>query len=102
MIRAFNYTRRKRIPRENVTITVRTLEHGRRTFDARLDLASLQLPADAHVYVEAYRRTSYVRFDFGTVAERRDPEVRFLDDLDATEIVFFRVKVIDRSGEIGK
>jgi len=102
MKRTFNYTNRKRIPRGNVQIALKKQEPNPPTFDARFNLSDLKLPPDGKVYVEAYYRTSYMRFDFGTVAEPGSEEDRTLRDIDNRELVYFRVKVTDATGEQGR
>lgn len=92
-VRTLNYTNRRRIHRENVRISIRE-EKGVVCFDARLRLAEYKLPSDARVFVEAYRQTQYMRFDFGQVGAIRIPNDRHLSDFNSTEGVLFRVKVV--------
>jgi hypothetical protein len=92
-IRTLNYTGRKRIRRENARITIRE-ERGGNAFDAGLSLADYGLPGEAHIFVEAYRQTQYMRFDFGQVGAMRIPADRLLRDFDSAEGVLFRVKVV--------
>jgi len=75
---------------------------GPQAFDAKIDLDGLDLPEHARVYVEAYHKTSYMRFDFGRVGEIRPPDDRVLEDIDAGASALFRVKVVDESGERGQ
>jgi hypothetical protein len=102
MKRTFNYTDRKRIPREKVQIALRKQEPNPPTFDARIDLSELKLPPDGRVYVEAYYRTSYMRFDYGTVEEPRCSGDKTLSDIDNRDLIYFRVKVTDLKGEQGR
>lgn len=102
-IRRINYTGRKRIGHRDIQVTLR--EDGERasTFDARLNLTGYNLPSDARVYVEAYRQTSWMRFDFGTVGNTCPPADRALTEFDSGEALLFRVKVTavsDRRGVI--
>lgn len=92
-VRTLNYTNRKRIRRENARITLRG-EEDSVAFDAGLSLDDYDLPPDARVFVEAYRQTRYMRFDFGRVAALRIPDDRILRDFDSAEGVLFRVKVV--------
>jgi hypothetical protein len=71
-------------------------------FDAKIRLDGLGLPENARVYVEAYHKASYMRFDFGSVGEIRPPDNRHLTDIDAGASALFRVKVIDETGEHGQ
>ena len=66
MIRKFNYTGRKKIRRSDVRIDLLRDDDNRRYFNISLHLADLELPETARVYVEAYHRSGYQRYDFGT------------------------------------
>ena len=102
MIRRFNYTNRKRIPRENVHVILKEQDQKPPSFDATIDLSDLKLPETARVFVEAYYRDSYMRFDFGTVAQVNCEDDRSLNDIDNRETIYFRVKAVDPSSEHGK
>ena len=71
------------------------------SFDAAVDLATYGFPPDAHVFVEAYRQTILMRFDFGTVSAPRAPDNRLLADFPSAEEVLFRVRVTAASGRPG-
>lgn len=92
-VRTLNYTNRKRIRREDARIAIREEKSGN-VFDAGLNLADYGLPGEAHIFVEAYRQTQYVRFDFGQVGAIRIPQYRILSEFDSAEGVLFRVKVV--------
>lgn len=92
-VRTLNYTNRQRIRREDAPITIREEKDGN-FFDAVLRLAEYKLPGDARVFVEAYRQTQYMRFDFGQTGAMRIPDDRRLRDFDSAEGVLFRVKVV--------
>ena len=102
MIRRFNYTGRKRIDRSRVEIRLAGDGHGVPTFDAALALTDLGLAGHARVYVEAYYRSSWMRFPWGTVSEVRVPESRRLTDVDHVPTVYFRVLVVDETGQRGR
>lgn len=102
MIRKFNYTGRRKIKRSHVRVDLLRDGQGRRFFNARIQLSDMALPANAHVYVEAYHRTAYQRFDFGTIAARTIPDDCHLCNFSDAAIPLFRVKVVDRSGTHGK
>lgn len=101
MIRHFNYTKRKRIPRDHVSVSVKPGPDVP-TFDANINLAGLDLPADAKVYVEAHYKSSLQRFEFGTVASVSAPADRSLDEVDRGNAILFRVKVVDVREAIGR
>jgi hypothetical protein len=94
-IRRVNSTGRKRIFRDDVRITLQTDPDGVIVFDADLSLNDYELPQDATVYVEAYRQTTFMRFEFGTVGLPRPPVSvsRRLTEFASRERLLFRVKV---------
>ncbi len=102
MIRKFNYTGRRKIKRTHARIDLRRDGKGQRFFNISLQLTDMQLPETAHVYVEAYRRTAYQRFDFGTVGKLIAPMDRRLFHFSDVAIPLFRVKVVDRTGSHGR
>jgi hypothetical protein len=77
---------------------------GHRVFDAKIDLDDLDLADSARPYVEAYYKSSYMRFDLGTVAGRQSltENERRLTEVDAGDIVYFRVKVVDETFSFGR
>lgn len=102
MIRKLNYTGRQRIPRSRVEVDVRQDDLGIRAFDMKLHLDGLVLPGESHVYVEAYHRSGYQRFDFGTLEKMRIPGDRRLTRLSKSAIPLFRVKIVDTSDNHGR
>lgn len=93
-----NWTERRRIGRDQVSISLRT-DTGRPTFAAQVATADMELPADARVVIEAYRQASWMRFEFGTVALQVEPASTWLEEFDPPEGVLFRVKVLG-TGEL--
>ena len=102
MIRKFNYTGRKKIKRSAVRVDVLRDAEGHRFFNISLTFGDLNLPAAACIYVEAYHRTAYQRFPFGTVGNKVIPEDRYLTRFAKTATPLFRVKVVDRSKAHGR
>ncbi|OGA43853.1 MAG: hypothetical protein A3G26_05425 [Betaproteobacteria bacterium RIFCSPLOWO2_12_FULL_65_110] len=101
MIRRLNYTGRKKIARSNVTVRLLPAGGGHYAFEIGFDLRGYGFPDDATVFVEVYNSASYMRFAFGTVAERRDPgDVRLLD-ITSRPLPKFRLKVVDQSERHG-
>ena len=98
MLRRFNYTNRVRILHEDVRFSLHD-EGGCWSFDAVLNLGDYELPADALVCVEAYRQTTWMRFDYGTVSEQVVPANRGLTEFDSPEDIRFRVRVTSRGTE---
>jgi len=97
-----NYTGRQKIMREDARISLISGSGPYVTFDAELSLAEYDLPADAHVYVEAYRQTSYQRFEFGTVGALTPPDDRQLTEFSSHDGVRFRVKVVNPGTPAGR
>lgn len=94
MPRTFNYTNRKKIPRENVSIRLLRVESDLRfAFDLRLD--NDEFPSDARVHVEAYRGLSalWKRFDFGRFTLIQPPADLSLNEFNHPEGILFRVKI---------
>lgn len=100
MLRKLNFTERTKIPRSAVQITLRRENDGVLAFDPVLDLSSVSAPPAARVYIEAHYRTSYMRFDFGTLGDLTMPADRRLSDIDSGSVVRFRVKVVDNAAKM--
>jgi len=100
MKRRLNFTDRKRISLERISLNLIGQE-GSRTFDVKLDLDDLGLPEYAAVYVEAYHKTDYMRYPFGTVAQLRRPHSTDLGSLGRIDNLRFRIKVVDEAGTKG-
>lgn len=101
MIRRFNYTGRRSLPRDCVTISV--VEGQPRTFSAQFNLEGLELPPEASIYVEATSggALGVMRFPFGTVVNPKAPSETALQDVEGERIIF-NVKVVDEKQEIGR
>lgn len=102
MIRRINYTGRKRITRDHVSVVVHSGASGPARFDAKIQLEDYSLPKEATVSVEAYRQTGWMRFDFGTVYELIPSENRELTEFDSPDGVRFRVRVTSGDPAPGK
>jgi hypothetical protein len=102
--RRFNSTGRRRIPRSHVEIELQEpLDAGAHPVaSATINLAGLDLPDTATVEIEAYFRSSSMRFPCGTVAEIAVPSSMVLSEIDRGGAVRFRLLVIDaeRTGRI--
>lgn len=100
MIRRLNYTGRVKIDRSDVRLSTHE-RNGGWVFEAGLQLNDYELPADAPVFVEAYRQTTWMRFGFGTVGNLRAPpaDQRQLVEFDSPDGVLFRVKVTQAHDE---
>ena len=100
-IRRLNWTERRRLSRDLVAIALQRAG-DETSFDARFNFSGLDLPPDAEVSVEAYRQTSLMRFDFGSVGFVRKPASTVLTEFEPPEGLLFRVKVLGRDGLAGR
>lgn len=98
-IRRINYTSRHRIEKNHVRVAL----DDSRMRPARVTVAVEMpdgLPSDARVFVEAYHRTTRMRFNFGTVASPGFPNgFAELSEFDDPEAVQFAVKVTGCGGQ---
>jgi hypothetical protein len=100
MIRRFNYTGRKKIPRSKVSIFLNEGPGKTLAFDASVDFEGLPVPPSANIFIEAHRRHYFKRFSCGTVSAPKFPRGRILEGLDSNALVRFRVKAVDKKGRI--
>ena len=92
-----NYTGRAKINTEDARFRLRT-DGGHTTFDATLRLHDYHIAeSDARVWVEAYHRTTLMRFDFGRAGLVAPPAERRLTLFPDPNTVLFRVKVTSTS-----
>lgn len=97
MLRKLNFTERAKIPRSNVRVSLRRDEDGTLAFDPQLSFDGVAVVPSARVFIEAYYRTSFMRFDCGSVEAFEPPDDRRLTELDGTSVVHFRVKLVDNT-----
>lgn len=102
VVRRINHTGRKKIRQEDARISLHRASEKAAEFEASLKLSSYGFPPDAAVVIEAYRQTSLMRFDWGTVGFLRLPAERALIDFIPPDGVHFRLKVVDVSNGAGK
>ncbi len=101
MIRRLNYTGRKLIPHENLLINVRKI-NGRKAFNAEMSFEGLGFPGRSKIFIEPYYKSSYMRFDFGTIEDFSPPLITYLSEIPETDQVLFRIKVVDNEGRNGR
>jgi hypothetical protein len=97
MKRTFNYTGRRKIGRNDVSIVLRQ-ETTAWVFDADLRLADHHFPRNAEVWVEAHRQNLWMQWSWGTVSALRAPADRRLLEFDVPDGVLFRVRVVQPAG----
>lgn len=95
MLRKLNFTDRAKLARSAIRIELRREADGTLAFDPHLALEALKAPPEARVFIEAYYRTSYMRFDCGSIGALAIPTDRRLTEIDSDNCVRFRLKVVD-------
>lgn len=95
MIRRFNFTGRRRLARGDVTVRLGQAANGRAQVAVSFALEKYALPSSARVFVEAYRQTTWQRFDFGTVDAPRASAPTVLQQFGTAQGVRFRVRVVE-------
>jgi hypothetical protein len=101
--RRINSTGRKKISQDKIDLRIMSVIPGE-PLKAKIgiDLDSLGLPPSAGVSVEAYHRSTAMRFDCGTVGVKKIPEILSLNELDQAGGVLFRIKIVDQEKQPGK
>jgi hypothetical protein len=101
--RRINSTGRKRIRREDVNIRMLDSAPGEPLrAKASINLDAHEFPSASIISLEAYHRSSGMRFDFGTVGAQTIPDVLVLDEVDRSGTVLFRIKVVEAEGDRGR
>lgn len=101
--RRINSTGRKRIARDRVVIRLQPVKQDEPLIaSASFRLDDLEFPPDAFVILEAYQRSSGIRFDCGTVGKLKVPPTLHLNEIDSGSTVLFRLKVVDGDAGTGR
>ncbi len=95
-----NYTGRRRITRNLVSLEVIDDTPHPRASLGPLDLSTLDLPDDASVSLEAFRQNRYMRLDCGTVGSPLVIDREPLTDFNDAIGIQFRLKVTGEGGRI--
>ena len=91
--RQLNYTGRKRITQQDVSVVLND-ETTPITFEIQhLSLERFHFPPEAIVRLEAYRQSLYVPFELGTVSSLTTQGIKPLHDFALPDGIRFRVKV---------
>lgn len=93
MKRSFNYTKRQKILHKDVTFSIETKD-GKLTFVAELRLEEYKFHSAAHIWIEAYRKNTWVQWDWGTIAKPLNPQSPSLEEFEVADGVLFRVRVV--------
>ena len=101
--RRINSTGRTRIGREYVKIDMlKCLPGEPLKAKASLQLHKFGFPETASVAIEAYHRSTGMRFDCGTINSLKVPDPLVLNEIDQSGSVLFRLKVVDNDTEPGR
>jgi len=99
MIRRLNFTSRRKLARSDVTVRVTPRPDGRSQLAVTLALEKYRLPHDARVFVEAYRQTTWERFDYGTAGAPGPKAPTVLKQFGTAQGVRFRVRVVEPAAD---
>lgn len=97
MIKRINYTKRQKIKSEHIGVTVREVSGDHAVASVSVSLDEYELPQDAGIYVEAYRKASYMRVAIGTVGSHAPSHDFVMSEFASPEGVLFRIKVVGQS-----
>ena len=101
-MRKYNYTGRKRINKEDFVLSMHSVSESNNTyfeFEIEESITSLFNPASSLV-LEAYHRSTFMRFDWGKVNNLKPAKDRYLNAFTDTELIQFRTKIISELGMI--
>lgn len=101
MRRRINYTGRRKIPREKISIILNKDNNFVQSFSANIDIDGFNFPPDAKVYIDAYHKTEVKRYDFGTAENIVPPRDTGLAGFAYPENLKFRILIVDESGQHG-
>lgn len=100
--RHINSTGRKRVGHQHVVVTMLPPMPGEPVaVKVELRLEGLDFPHSASLVIEAYQRSTAMRFPCGTFASPAVPERIQLDELDPATPALFRLKVVDQEDHPG-
>lgn len=100
MKRAFNYTERSEINEKAVSITLENSEEKIESFTVSLDMEDISISEGNKVFIEAYYRTEYERFELGEASEINEETTFEIGSIGYTENIKFRVLAVDGEGRI--
>ena len=98
--RTFNYTGRVGIKQKHVFYSAREVAGASPVATVGLELDDYEFPADAEIYVEAYRGAGYMRESLGTIGAWSERREFVLREFDTPEEVKLRVKIVGRRDDV--
>jgi hypothetical protein len=101
-MRKFNYTNRQRIDRSEYILSItHGIDQNNSYFDFEINKSMADsFNPESKLVIEAYYRTTYMRFEYGTIGTIKVPPQRYLTAFSDPNLVRFRVKVINQNGMI--
>jgi hypothetical protein len=94
-MKRFNFTGRKKILRDDISIRLRGEFHERPVVDVSVDLADYQLSPESTVFLEGQSKTRFSREELGKVSPSVRKNAISLEEFDDAEGLSFRIKVVD-------
>lgn len=94
-----NFTGRKRITHNRVTVSINSTGEGPDNFDVKYDLADLDFPGYARVFIDATTSSETERYDCGTVIAPKKLENAELPVKLNVEEWKFQLRVVDKAGD---
>ncbi|MFC6671841.1 hypothetical protein [Marinobacterium aestuariivivens] len=102
MQKTINHTGRRRIELSELRIFIESAADGVPEFSVDFSLNKKGLPEEAQIYIEAYRKNTLQRFQFGQVGRISPPATTRLDQLELSGPVLFRALIVDESEHVGR
>lgn len=102
MKKTINYTSRYKINHQDIILNVSNNGDDYLHFTIDIKLQNYNFPKDSIIKVEPYYKMHTMVFNLGSVGDFVKSGPYRLDFLPTTDIVWFRVKVVDKSNEKGK
>jgi len=100
MIRRYNYTGRRKLLSKKIRIA-ESIQNGNKSFELKGDLKEMGFPDDAKIYVEPYFKSSFIRYDFGSIARFQHPDNTNVSELPTTDLLHYRIKIVDTTNKLG-
>ncbi|MBZ2168294.1 hypothetical protein [Marinobacter sp. F4216] len=96
-MKRFNFTGRKKILRDDISIRLRGKADEKPRVDVSVDLAEYDLSPDSTVFLEAQWKTRFSREALGRVSRSVRKNDIVLEEFDDAEGLSFRIKVVDQT-----
>jgi hypothetical protein len=97
-MKRFNYTGRKKILRDDISIRLRGEFSEKPVVDVSVELADYKLSSESTVFLEGQSKTRFSREVLGKVSSSVRKNAITLKEFDDADGLSFRIKVVDESG----